>query len=335
MCEKFKKFIKQYIVYVFYIIIIAHGIEIFNTIFCIFMEVLLEVLTMSNGNGIFRKRKHSYSIISNDVIDNPNLSPQAYYIYSKICRYIDMENFTLTKAFVFLKSNMSQNTFDKYWKELLNEGYLKIYQMPDAENKGKWVTEYELMETAVLDTPYYTMYKINGVASKTLYPKPKTNKDVKEKDYKKSYGNVKEKAKKAREEANAYVPPNFDGAEKKQSGKLEAQINTDKVNTNKVNTNKSSSSNTEEDDYKNLSAKCLSRGLKLSTKQITRLMNLYDKMKVLRAIESTLEAIEDGTEIDRAYGYVKASIENNMKQNVTNVTINKESKNKFNNYAQI
>ena len=38
--------------------------------------------------------------------------------------------------------------------------------------------------------------------------------------------------------------------------------------------------------------------------------------------------------IPNGYNYVATIIENNMKQNVTNITVNKTSKNSFNNYAQ-
>ena len=124
-------------------------------------------------SGVFRRKDHF--IVSNHVLDNKNVSPQAFYIYSKICRYLNEEDFILTKPFLFSKCNMSDKTFDKYWKELLNEGYLKIYQIPDVTNKGKWSTEIDLLEEADLSSPYYTMFKSNGEPSRSLYPKSKSN----------------------------------------------------------------------------------------------------------------------------------------------------------------
>lgn len=278
----------------------------------------------------FRKRKCTYSIISNQAIDDDSLTPQAYYIYSKICRYItlqDASDFVLTKAFLFNKCNMTEKTFDKYWKELLNQGYLKIYQVPDRNNKGKLITEYELLEIADLNTPYFVIYKADGTIAKELYPKPK-DKTVIKKDYKKSYGNVKEKV-------NSTVPPILGGTVKAGDGKMGGLLNTNKANTNKINTKSSSSKEEiEEDVCKKISSKCMKNNLKLSTKQVTKLMNLYDNMEVLRAIESAIEAIEEGTEVKAPYGYVKRIIENAKKISVTNIHIDKTKKPGFNNFTQ-
>lgn len=111
---------------------------------------------------------------------------------------------------------------------------------------------------------------------------------------------------------------------------------TNKKNTN-LNNTKSSSSNTnnEEEDlkYKNLIDKCNELEIELSLKQITKLMNLYDPIKVLRALEKTFTvALEK--KITRGYNYVATIIENDMKQNITNITVNKETTNSFNNYTQ-
>ena len=120
---------------------------------------------------------------------------------------------------------------------------------------------------------------------------------------------------------------------------------TNKKNTNLNNTyNKSSSSKSdksnsketnEEDDlkYKQLIDKCKKVGIKLSLKQLNTLMSLYDPLKVLRALEKAFNVVNK-KKITNAYNYIATTIENNMKQNITNITVNKEVKNKFNNYEQ-
>lgn len=116
-------------------------------------------------------------------------------------------------------------------------------------------------------------------------------------------------------------------------------------NTNLNNTyNKSSSSKShksnckeinEEDDlkYQQLIDKCKEVGVKLSLKQLTKLMSLYDPIKVLRALEKSFNVATE-KKITNGYNYIATTIENDMRQNITNVTINKEPKNKFNNYEQ-
>lgn len=112
---------------------------------------------------------------------------------------------------------------------------------------------------------------------------------------------------------------------------------TNQNNTN-LNNTKSSSSNTnkkEEEDltYKGLIDKCKELNIGLSLSEITKLMSLYDHIKVLRALEKTFNAAKK-KKIPNGYNYVATIIENNMKQNVTNITVNKSSKNSFNNYVQ-
>lgn len=112
---------------------------------------------------------------------------------------------------------------------------------------------------------------------------------------------------------------------------------TNKKNTN-LNNTKSSSSNTNNKEeeylaYKELIDKCKELDIGLSLKEITKLMSLYDQIKVLRALEKTFNVAKD-KKIPNGYNYVATIIENDMKQNVTNISVNKTSKNSFNNYAQ-
>lgn len=118
--------------------------------------------------------------------------------------------------------------------------------------------------------------------------------------------------------------------------KPDVYIDTDLNNTNLNNTNKSSSSNNNEEEdlkYKKLIDKCKELNIKLSLKQLTKLMSLYDPLQVLRALEKTF-VVASEKKISNGYNYIATIIENNMKQNITNITINKESKVGFNNFTQ-
>ena len=145
----------------------------------------------------FRKKDNNFTVMSNFALDDKNLSPQAYYIYAKIQRWITMEYtkdkqgnlvpFNLTKEFLIKKSNMTQSTFEKYWKELQRLGYLKMYQMPDPENKGQFIYEYDILDKAEPTTPYLTRYNFKGKVTSTLrYDENKSSNKTVKKEPKKS-----------------------------------------------------------------------------------------------------------------------------------------------------
>lgn len=118
----------------------------------------------------FRRPRVNFTQVSNLALDHKTISPQAFWVYSKIQRYITLEDLTdlefevrINKGYIRKKAGMKQKTFDKYWQELLHLGFLKIYQLPDPAVKGQWLTEYELLHEPDTETPYFTQYNLQGV----------------------------------------------------------------------------------------------------------------------------------------------------------------------------
>ena len=237
----------------------------------------------------FRKPRTFFTQVSNHAIDDDRLSPQAYYIYCKIQRYITIENFVLNKEFLFSKCNMSENTFDKYWKELLHAGYLKVYQMPNLENKGHWITEYELLEESNLEEPYYTQFNSDGEVCQSYECKNVSSK-VKVKEFKKSSKTVREKVAEIKSET---VPPKNHPPVKAGDGKIPGLNNTKLNNTEINNIIKSSSSNDDDEDLKeviNLYKECINKKLSVNTKSaLKELISTYGKDHVLSAINVTMD----------------------------------------------
>lgn len=102
---------------------------------------------MKGNNGVFRK-KRGFSIIPNSVARNKYLSQKAKGLYVHIMSYITIESddFTLTKAFLLNESLEGEKAFEKSWNELKNAGFLKVYFT--RGERGRWITEYELLDTA-------------------------------------------------------------------------------------------------------------------------------------------------------------------------------------------
>lgn len=282
-----------------------------------------------NFNGAFRKRKTTYTVISNHAIDNDRLSPQAYYIYSKICRYLDLpehSDFVLTKSFLFSKCNMGEKTFDKYWKELQNEGYLKVFQSPDKENKGKWITEYELLEIADTTMPYYTQYNSLGEIVKELKPVLKAITSTKKKSFNSNSKKVREIAEKARIESNKNncdtVPPKKGGTLKAGDAKEGGLSITDLANTNKSNTILSSSAKIDDDNLymENLSSImeiCQQVNFKIKKTDIEILLKTYTPEQIKKEIISASDY-----EIKTSYiKYLKAALKNSDVPKVINISI--------------
>lgn len=288
-----------------------------------------------NFNGAFRKRKTTYTVISNHAIDNDRLTPGGYYIYSKICRYLDLQehsDFILTKGFLFSKCNMGEKTFDKYWKELQNEGYLKVFQSPDRENKGKWITEYELLEIADNSSPYYTQYNGSGEIVKELFPVIKAVASATKKSYHANNKKVRKIAEKAKVEANKNnsdtVPPKKGGTLKAGDAKLGGLSITNLENTNISNTILSSSEKMEDDSSLNSIMKlCQQLNFKVRRKDIEILLKVYSSEQIKEQIISASDY-----DIKTSYiKYLKAALKNSNAPKVVNINISsKERENGIN-----
>lgn len=206
---------------------------------------------MSN-TGIFRKKKVYFTQVSNNILDdamnNNIVSRHSFFIYTIIQKYITIEDFTLSKSFVMKKSGMSEKTFEKYFKELRNAGYLKSYQYP-AEN-GRLQVEYDLLDVAEPNTPTHTVYNAKGEIVQKYMPKDaeklleNEEKKKKEKNKKVSKKVFLEKVAKQDNEPvekelkkEITTPPIFNGVENLPPAKVGELNNTILNNTNYNNTN--------------------------------------------------------------------------------------------------
>lgn len=138
---------------------------------------------MSKQNGVFRKKKVYFTQVSNTALRDKVLSLQAKGLYAIIQSYITIENFTLYKNHLRIESGLSENTFDKYWKELKDRGYLIQYKYYDSGSKGAKY-EYELLDIPTEETveevvkedteeEFFTPQKLRSknLRSKNLRPK--------------------------------------------------------------------------------------------------------------------------------------------------------------------
>lgn len=96
------------------------------------------------GNGKIVKRENRFTMVSNSVLQDPDLSLKAIGLYSKINSYLTITEWTLYKSFLERKCKEGQRSFDKAWKELLEAGYLIMRKIKGED--GKFYYEYELLD---------------------------------------------------------------------------------------------------------------------------------------------------------------------------------------------
>lgn len=205
------------------------------------------------SNGTFIKKKVYFTQVSNnyleDVADETKIaSPTSFYIYTLIQRYITIEDFTLTKNFLMKKSGLKEKTFEKYFKQIKDGGYLKTYQYPNE--KGTFTTEYEILDIADLNTPSHIIYNSKGEIIQKHMPKgsekefknnkkevKKVSKKVSKKDFLKTSSTQANKPVPEGSEKKVSASPFFGGAEIEGGRKVGELNNTILNNTNINNTN--------------------------------------------------------------------------------------------------
>lgn len=98
----------------------------------------------SENKGKFRRPKRDYTMVTNNVAMNSELSLAAKGLYLTIAAYIDIPDFVLYKTFLKKISSCGERAFNKVWNELKDAGFLKIYRIRDKKDNA-FIYEYELL----------------------------------------------------------------------------------------------------------------------------------------------------------------------------------------------
>ncbi len=101
-----------------------------------------------DSGGRFRKKRVNFSMVSNEIIRDPEVSLKAKGLYSLIQSYITIEDFIVYKRFLLSQCSEGKKAFESAWKELKDTGYLLQYRMQDE--KKHFYYEYELLDSPVL-----------------------------------------------------------------------------------------------------------------------------------------------------------------------------------------
>lgn len=112
-------------------------------------------------SGAFRKKKVSFSQVSNVALRDEDLSLKAKGLLALIESYLSLDNFVLYKQFLINKSKDGETSFRGAWTELKDKGYLIQYRFKNNETK-QFYYEYE-----ICDNPYV---ENQHVAKKTQIP---------------------------------------------------------------------------------------------------------------------------------------------------------------------
>ena len=135
-------------------------------------------------NGRFRKRQHSFTMVSNAVLRDPSLSLTAKGLYAEIASYIDIPDFVLYKSYLVEVVKEGLRAFNTAWNELKAAGYLKMYKIRSVAEDGKaaWKYEYELLEVADKETPCLTVVGLDGEVKAKEIKEEKTAEEKKNKE---------------------------------------------------------------------------------------------------------------------------------------------------------
>jgi hypothetical protein len=115
----------------------------------------------ANLSGKFRHRKINFTQVSNSALQNPNLSLKAKGLYSLIQSLNSKPNYDLYKWSLKKQCKEGEKAFNSAWKELKDNGYLKVYRIPSGD-KNQFKYEYDLLDEADKDTPALINLNKNG-----------------------------------------------------------------------------------------------------------------------------------------------------------------------------
>lgn len=110
-----------------------------------------------------RRKTTSFSMVSNPIIDDKNITPAAGWLYVLIQRWVtfNAEDFVCSKSFIASKYQAGYRMFNRAWDELKDAGYLKMYSHP---TEG-W--EFDLLDAAEPNTPHTYYLDVNGEIKST------------------------------------------------------------------------------------------------------------------------------------------------------------------------
>lgn len=280
---------------------------------------------MSKLNHVFRTRPNiNFTQVTNNVLQNPNLSFKAKGLYSYIQSYLLIPNFSLNKQFLINHCIEGEKAFNSAWKELKDAGFLKQYRIPNTEEKGKFIYEYELLIDADISTPGL----INCDKDGNMIVKDNSEEQVIEENnhipQNGSYG----------ENDGPYTP-------KRTICSKDAMLKGVDNNNNTLNNNKdsninklSSSIEDEEEDNLKLVMKCCQKyNYKLSKEKAKAVLTIYNYDKVIKAITSIFTS---GVTVKNPSAYLISVLKDmettkviNFESNKSNSDINPKSFNNF------
>lgn len=116
------------------------------------------VIAMGTDGG-FRKRQNPFTQVSNEALQNTELSCKARGLYAIIQSYITIPHFILYKNHLRKVSCLGQRAFDGAWQELKEAGYLKQYRI---RSTAGYIYEYDLLDKADFVTPATQNIGIDG-----------------------------------------------------------------------------------------------------------------------------------------------------------------------------
>ncbi|EKD99352.1 MAG: hypothetical protein ACD_22C00284G0002 [uncultured bacterium] len=95
------------------------------------------------SNGRFRKPESKFTMVSNPVLWDDDLSYKAKGLYATIMSHLTKDNFTLYKTYLLKHCPEGEKAFETIWKDLKNSSYLVQHKMQDEKGQIYW--EYELL----------------------------------------------------------------------------------------------------------------------------------------------------------------------------------------------
>lgn len=94
--------------------------------------------------GKFRKKRYNFAMVSNSTLQDPELSLKAKGLYGLIQSLITLDN-DVYKWQIMKFCKEGEVAFESAWKELKENGYLKVIRMRDPI-RNVFFYEYELLE---------------------------------------------------------------------------------------------------------------------------------------------------------------------------------------------